>query len=167
MFKRLTFFGITSLFSLLFWAGMHPFFLSITKIIHNPETEALEITIKLDVENLEQTLEDIHGERLFIGEKKEIESAEKHIETYLIQSFRLTVNGAEIEPYYLGKEVKNDVTYLYLEVENVPELNQLQLTNRLLLESGDPQTNIVRVKAKGKEKSEIMDAGKVRADWTF
>jgi hypothetical protein len=152
---------------ILFLAGMHPFFLSITKIIHNPEAAALEITIKLDVENLEQTLGDKLGERLFIGEKKELESAEKHIETYLLQSFQLVVNGKEVQPYYLGKEVTNDVIWLYLEVENVPQLNQLQLTNTLLLESGEPQTNIVRVKAKGKEKSEIMDAGNTRADWKF
>lgn len=167
MFKRRFFGLIGCLIFLTCWAGMHPFFLSITKVFHNPETQALEITMKVDVENLAQTLENQIGEKLFLGEEKEEEDADKYIESYLLKSFRMRVNGAEIEPYYLGKEVKLDVAYLYLEVVNIAVLNQLELTNTLLLESGEPQTNVVRVQAKGKEKSEIMDAGNVRASWKF
>jgi hypothetical protein len=167
MFKRLTNIGIACLFLPFMLAATHPYFLSITKIVHNSETQALEITMKLDVENLEETLEEKLGASLYLGEKKEVEDADQHIEAYLLRTFRPIVNGEEVVPHYLGKEVKLDVIWLYLEIENVPQLNQFQLTNTLLLESGEPQTNIVRVKAKGEEKGEIMSSGKIRASWKF
>ncbi len=167
MFKRI-FIGCMVFFILpISWAGMHPFFLSIMKIDHNAQAKSVEITIKVDTENLEQVLEDQIGERLLVGEKNENENTDNYIEKYLQRTLSFAINGKEMQPYYLGKEVKLDVTWLYLEITDVAQFNHLKLKNTLLLESGDAQTNIVRVKAKGKEKGEIMKDGMIWAELSF
>jgi hypothetical protein len=154
--------AILTVFCLSGLAFLHPFYLSITRIYHNPNNQSLEITIKLDTENLEQSLERLGTERLFLGEENEHPETDTYLQRYLQQRLQLRVNEQGVEALYLGKEVKLDVTWCYLEVEGVAQVSTLGITNRLLLEGNDPQTNVVQTEIHGQELGSLMNKDKTQ-----
>ena len=46
---------------------------------------------------------------------------------------------------YIGKEVELDVTWIYVEIEDVPVLEKIEITDRMLTELFEEQVNIVNV----------------------
>lgn len=138
---------------------VHPFYFSLTQIDHNPETQSLEITLKLFTTDIEQALEASGTGRLFLGEEKEVAEADRYIETYVRDHLELKVDGQLLEYKFLGKEVELDVVWCYVEVLSVPELKQLEIKNTLLLEMFDEQQNVVQIKVGNQKKSALLRKG--------
>lgn len=138
---------------------VHPFYFSLTQIDHNPQTESLEITLKLFTSDIEQALEAQGTGSLFLGEEKEAKEADRYIQTYLEQHLQLKVNG-ELKQYdFLGKEVELDVVWCYVEVLAVPELKELEIKNTLLIEFFEEQQNVVQIKVGNQKKSALLRKG--------
>jgi len=138
---------------------VHPFYFSLTQIDHNPQTESLEITLKLFTTDIEQALEAQGTGSLFLGEEKEAKEADRYIQTYLAQHLQLKVDG-ELKQYdFLGKEVELDVVWCYVEVLAVPELKELEIKNTLLIEFFEEQQNVVQIKVGNQKKSALLRKG--------
>ncbi len=133
------------LFLLLTLFFSHEFYVSVTQIDFDKESQALEISLKVFTDDFEKVLETEQTGKLHLGSEEENPNANKLIETYLEETFLLEVNGVESDFVYLGKEVELDVTWCYLEVSDISELNTLVLQNEILFEVSDNQTNIVHV----------------------
>jgi len=56
---------------------------------------------------------------------------------------------------FLGLENKNDMYVFYLEIENLPDFNNLSIDNKLLFDLYSEQKNIIHVKKNGNKKSFI------------
>lgn len=140
--------GIRLIGCVLFSAGMmsaHPFYLSITDIEYFPEEKLLGVTIKVFTDDLEAVLEDLGAETLRLGSAEEYEAADQVIARYVDQMIHWTVDSAPVTMIWLGKEVENDVTYLYLEagMETMPE--RVEVSHRLFLDQLETQENIVHL----------------------
>ena len=46
---------------------------------------------------------------------------------------------------YLGKEYEHDIVYIYLEIENVKEINTIQVQNAMLFEEFEAQQNFIKL----------------------
>ncbi|MFK7920736.1 MAG: DUF6702 family protein [Bacteroidia bacterium] len=152
----------TALFFLLILAlsgFVHPFYFSLTQIDHNPETQSLEITLKLFTTDIEQALEANGTGRLNLGAEKELGEADRYIETYLRDHLELKTDGQLLEYEFLGKEVELDVVWCYVEVLSVPELKQLEIKNTLLIEMFEEQQNVVQIKVGNQKKSALLRKG--------
>jgi hypothetical protein len=136
---------------------LHPFYVSITQIDHNPATQSLEISIKIFREDLEFALEKQGDEKLFLGEEKEAIGADDRIREYLSARFSLEVNDSLKKWDFLGKEVEEDVVWCYLEARKVPDVYEIRVTNSLLTETFSDQTNLVHVHISDKEKSLVLN----------
>ncbi|MEM6342287.1 MAG: DUF6702 family protein [Bacteroidota bacterium] len=138
---------------------VHPFYFSLTQIDHNPKTESLEITLKIFTGDMEQALA-VHGAGpLFLGEGKENKAADRYLRTYLERNFKLKVNG-ESRPYeYLGKEVELETLWIYVEVLSVPEVKEIEVTNKLLIEIYEEQQNVVQIKVGDQKKGALLRKG--------
>lgn len=138
----------------------HNYHVSITQIIHNPETASLEISMKLFTEDLEMALMKKNAPQLFLGEANEHQEADKYIHEYLHQNFSVSVNGEKYTFQILGKEVEMEETWCYLEVKDVSSISELSIKNTVFTELFQDQTNRINVKAKGQEKSLVLSGAK-------
>jgi hypothetical protein len=123
---------------------LHEFYVSLCRIDHNPETRALEITMKIFTDDLEYGItgsKDFYG----LGTRKEPVGTDSLIFSYILENFEIVLDRKVAELIYIGKEVELDVTWIYIEIENVPELEEIEITNRMLTELFYDQVNIINV----------------------
>lgn len=139
----------------------HPFYVSICQIDHNPEAKSLEMTFKIFTDDLEKALEAQGTGKLYLGDPRESQEANRYLHNYLKNQVEIVVNGDTAAFRYVGKEVEMDVTWCYVEIAKVPEVKTITVTNRILLEIYEDQTNIVHVKAGRQQKSMLLRKGKI------
>lgn len=139
----------------------HPFYVSICQIDHNSEAKSLEITFKIFTDDLEKALEAQGTGKLYLGDPRESQEANRYLDNYLKNQIEIIVNGDTAAFRYVGKEVEMDVTWCYVEIAQVTEVKMIAVTNRILQEIYEEQTNLVHVKAGGQQKSMLLRKGKV------
>ncbi|RIK75977.1 hypothetical protein DCC62_12210, partial [candidate division KSB1 bacterium] len=98
---------------------------------------------------------------LYLGDPREAQEADRYLYNYLKNQVVIVVNGDTATFRYVGKEVEMDVTWCYVEIAQVTEVKKIAVTNRILLEIYEEQTNIVHVKAGGRQKSMLLRKGNV------
>lgn len=139
---------------------LHPFYVSVTEINHNQEANTLECTIKTFTTDIEQSLKDQGFENLLIGTEEELSTTDSLINNYLKEVFAFKVNEEALAFNYLGKEVEDDVTWIYLEIHDIPELKSIEITNKLLFDFQETQTNLVHLFTNNEEYSFLFKKGR-------
>ncbi len=123
----------------------HKFYVSLCMIDHNPETSALEITMKIFTDDLEYGItgsQDFYG----LGTSEEPADSDSLIFSYILENFKVNLDGNCMKLNYIGKEVEVDVTWIYIEIEKVEFIGRIEVSNNMLTELFDDQINIVNVK---------------------
>ncbi len=145
----------------------HPFYISVCQVDHNPDTAALEMSFRIFMDDLELALETMGTERLHLGTEREAEKADLYIGRYLARHVVIEINGRRVSSAFLGKEVDPDAMWCYMEVENIPVLESMTMSNTLLLETFEDQVNLVHVNANGQKKSLVFNQQQVRQTLDF
>lgn len=146
------------------FGNAHEFYVSICQIDHNPKTQALEITLKIFTDDLERALQTQQDtDKVYLGTPKESPQADQYIQHYLQKKLTFVVNNDTLDWSYVGKEVEFDASWCYIEIENVSSLHELRITNKILVELFDRQTNIVHLQAHGQKKSLLLHSDKLHA----
>ncbi len=136
----------------------HDFHVSKCLVEYNKTERALQVSMHIFIDDLEEALRRQGADQLFICTEREAAEAETHLQRYLEQNFRLQANGEPVAYEFLGKEISDDLAavWCYLEVTNVDHLEQLTVTNRMLTEVYDDQKNIVSVFGPGDRKGLLL-----------
>lgn len=136
------------LFSLLLLGFKHDFHLSKCLIEYSTPDQAVQVSLQLFIDDVEEALRLEGHDKLALCTPKEAADAETYFEEYLNKHFIITVNGEQRDYNYLGKEISEDLLSLwcYLEIEGIPQISSLGVTNNILMETFDDQQNIVQVK---------------------
>jgi len=152
--KRLTFLILFIIGFQVF--GSHPFYVSICEVDYKSETKSLEISLRIFTDDLESTLQDWGTEKPFLGESNEIAQADSLLKKYILQVLNIEIDNKKQILNYLGKEVEQELTWIYLEAQNIPDFEQITISNRLLLQSFPNQTNLIHVNHRHKIKSLLL-----------
>jgi hypothetical protein len=139
-------------------AADHDFHVSKCLVEYNEAERALQVSMHIFIDDLEEALRRQGADQLFICTEREAADAETHLQRYLEQNFRLQANGEPVAYEFLGKEISDDLAavWCYLEVTGVDRLEQLTVTNRILTEVYDDQKNIVSVFGPGDRKGLLL-----------
>ncbi len=148
----------SAVFSLSF---CHKFYVSVCQIDFNSKTNSLEITLKIFTDDLENTLEAQGTGKLYLGSERESEDADRFIFNYIKTNFNLKLENRQVQLNYLGKEVELDVTWCFIEVLDVEKITNITVTNTILIEQFEDQTNIVHVKVENNQKSMLLHKARV------
>jgi hypothetical protein len=124
---------------------MHKFYVSLTEIKYNPETERIEVSMRIFPDDLDLALMERTGIRTQLGTELESPEADSLLMIYLIEDFNLQVNGEDIELSYLGKEPESDAIWCYLESSKVSTPVTITIRNAILTEFFPDQVNIIQV----------------------
>ncbi len=139
---------------------VHPFHISVTEIVHKPEDKAIQMTVRLFLDDMEQGLREFTGnEDLDIFNQADSVYLEETLGKYVIQNLQLNTKK-ELTLNYLGFEYDKDVLYCYIEALKVKPFDRLTISNTLLTSTFEDQENLVHVKKAGKVKSLRMSLNK-------
>lgn len=131
-------------------AAAHTYHTSLTRIDFNKEAKSLEIEINLFNHDLEKVLEAKNRKNIDIDKTENIDDL---LLEYLNAVFAVERAGAgsTLKLSWVGKEVKVDLTTLFVEIKNVESAEDLRLRNRIFFESFPEQVNLVTVHLEDKK----------------
>tara|TARA_B110000305_G_C19328708_1_gene582824 strand:+ start:622 stop:1128 length:507 start_codon:yes stop_codon:yes gene_type:complete len=136
-----------------FFLPSHDFHITHTSLNYNSDSESIEITMKVAIEDLERSLEVNTSKKLRIGTTKENKSSHKIISNYFDNHLKVLTNDKPLQFQWVGKEIDDNLhdIYLYFEILNCNEngeIKTLTLKNTIFLEIEINQTNIVLIEFK-------------------
>ena len=135
----------------------HPFHVSVTEINHNTSDKTLEISCKIFTDDFEKALAQRFKTKVDLG-KPELHSAmDTLIKKYLTAAIQIKPSGKAVAYSYIGYELDKEAAYCYFEIQNVPSVSRLDITNTILYDLFDDQMNIMHVTIKGERKSDKVN----------
>ena len=136
---------------------IHPVHISTVEINHNAADKTLEITCKIFWDDFEDILTKINKSRIDLTNNKNIAVNNKSVYEYIKTNLRLVVDGKAVPLSFVGYEKEDIVVYSYLQVDNITSLKMIQVTNTIMHDMFDDQTEIIHVIVNGKRKSTKLD----------
>lgn len=144
----------------LFSFSTHKYYLSLTAIKHSEKSKSLQIITNVFMDDIEVALNAKYNIDLQLSTKDELKNNDKYFEEYLKEKLNFKVNDNKKKFNYIGKEYDGDLVFFYLEIENIIEVSSIEIQNTILTKTFKDQQNLVKLKAKGKKKSVLLDSKK-------
>ncbi len=132
-------------------SDMHKYYFSKMTIEKNEKAKSLEVVFRLFSDDLENAIGGSEDNPIRLGDDREIQEADELIFNYLTS--RVDVEGIGWENAvvsYIGKEVDNDVTKVYMEYTEISEWDKITIENNIMFELFEGQINEVTL-IRGKE----------------
>jgi hypothetical protein len=148
------------------WGIFHPFFVSLIEIEYLPKEQQIGIACKINMEDLESTLEHIAGKSIDIqhADKKMIDGM---LQTYFQKHLFININGKNQVIQYLGFEHKQEATMVYLEIVHSPKPKKLVVTTNLMYEYIEQQIHIIQTKIGKQRKSYKLTNPEEKASFSY
>ena len=139
---------------------IHPFHVSVSEVKYKEEKKAIQISVRIFLDDLEIALQEYSGnEKLDITLKENWGFVNEHLQKYILEKFRIYNDKGQMTTNYIGAEIENDVMWTYVEVEKVRKLRTITIWNSILTETYEDQENIVHFRAFDKVKSARLHRG--------
>ncbi len=145
--------------------GPHPLYISVTEISHNPKEKILEISCKIFTNDFEAVLEKMTKSRVDLSSVKDKAATDKLIEEYIGRHLRLKVDGKVGILHFIGSEKESDGTWSYFQINEVPSVKKIDVSNDLLYDGFNQQINIMHVTVGGDRKSTRLDYPEANASF--
>ena len=134
----------------------HDYYVSVTEVKYAKEQQSLQIISQIFINDFEKLLQERYDESIKLEPDSDSKLIEKYMQRYIADKLQFKVNGSSVNFKFIGKEYKDDITYCYLEIENIPEIKSIEVTNKILFDILPDQQNIVRLKLLNKNKSFLL-----------
>ena len=145
----------------------HDFHTSITDIKYNPRTQALEVSLKVFTDDLEEALTKFTKSKITYNSKSEAQQQQLYAYLQSKLSFELA-KGKPLKYKLLGSEPETDAVWMYIEVPvKSNSLGQLHIKNAILTELFSDQMNIVNLNYKGNTESILLQRGEAQKTFSF
>ncbi|SIO07736.1 DUF6702 family protein [Chitinophaga niabensis] len=146
---------------------LHPFYLSVTEIRHNPAHKSLEISCRIFADDLENTLKKQSNTTFDIIKPQNRVMVDTLIARYIRQHLQVSVDGHVLAPRYLGYKIEEDAAWCFLEASGVAGVKKLELKDDILYEAHESQSHMIHVIVNDKRQSTKLDNPKSAASFTF
>ena len=162
---------VNSLFQWLFTglvAVLHPFFVSVIELNHNPKEKSVEISMRIFTDDFEKALRKFHPDvKIDILHPANQQQMNSFVYDYIQKHLQLQLNGKAVQMSFVGYEQQSESIWTYLEVKDVNSVQQIHVTNNLLYDFSESQINMLHAKANGKEHSYKLDFPATEAEFKF
>ena len=129
--------------------GVHKFYMAIYQINYAPEKKMLQITARIFVDDLNNTLVKKYQKKINLGSEKETEEDLNLFKKYFSEKFYIKVNG-QLKPIrFLSKEMEGDVLICYFSIKDIHNINVLEIYNSVITDSNSEQQNIMHFNVSG------------------
>lgn len=138
---------------LIFVQSLHPLHVSVTEIEYDEKDRALEMMMRVFIDDLELTLKNKYqNPNLDILNPKE-RTVDQMMGDYFKEHFAIKLDDKPMSHAYLGHEREGEVFIFYIEISKVKKFSSIYVLNNVIMETYDDQSNLIHVTVKGKVKS--------------
>jgi hypothetical protein len=129
-----------------FLAGdLHPLHISVTEVNHDEKDKSLEIMSRIFIDDLETTMRKrLNSPDLDILNPKD-KTVDAMMRDYFNEKLIVSLDNRKHPLNYLGHERDGDVFIFYIEVPKVKKWKTIVVTNSVLTEIFEDQSNLVHV----------------------
>lgn len=153
---------------LLLWLNIfHPFYVSVTEIVHNKTTGTVQVSVRIFFDDFEKALEKKYKKNVNIIKPSNRKEIDDLIAAYIKDHLKVSANGKELELKYLGYEIEEDAAWCYFETAKVDSIKKLDVENDILFEQHTSQSNMIHVTINGKRKSTKLDHPNGKAAFSY
>ena len=138
----------------------HKYYLSLTQIKFKSESKSVQIIINVFMDDIETALNKDYNIDLQLTTDEELKENDVYFEEYLNEKLQFKINTIAKKYNYIGKEYDGELVYFYLEIENIDEVNQIEISNKILTKHFPKQENLIKSKVGDKNKSVLLTAKK-------
>lgn len=131
----------------------HPYYVSVTEIEHNAKNKTLEISCKIFTDDFEKALRAAYKTHVDLYNIAEKAAMDKLVSDYVAKHLQVSVDGKKQVLQYKGFEHIEEAVYSYYEIENIPSLKKIDLTDNILYEYQSQQIGLVHITVNGSRKS--------------
>jgi hypothetical protein len=131
------------------FVNIHPLHVSVTEIEFDEKDKALEITMRVFIDDMELTLRRNLNQPDLDILKPKTGTTDQLLKDYILKHFAISLDNKAQKLNYLGHEVDAEAFILYVEVTNVKKWKNIQVKNDALMETHDDQSNLINVTVKG------------------
>lgn len=141
-------------FLLSLWAPAHPIHISVTEIEFDEKEKELEVVMRIFADDLETSIRvDRNEPELDLLHPTNGQTTDQLAKAYVLKRLSVSLDGKSQKLNYLGSELDGDALVIYVQVTQVKNWKSVAVTNSVILETYDDQSNLVHVTVKGKTKS--------------
>jgi hypothetical protein len=134
--------------------AVHPIHVSVTEITLDEKEKELEIVSRIFVDDLEKAIREVRNQpNLNLLEPGSPLTTDALVQEYVIQRFKISLDGQSQKTIYLGHEIENEAILCYIQVKNVKRFKSITILNSVITELHDDQSNLVHVTVREKIKS--------------
>ena len=146
------------LLPLVAFTSVHKFYLSVTNIGYSEKDDALQITTRIFIDDMEKLLDERYDLKAQLGTEIESKLADEYLEKYFRTKLLIEIDGTQAVYKFLGKKYDTDMMICYLEIPKVgiDKIGSIQIQNEILTDLFDDQQNVVHFKINEKKKSFVL-----------
>ncbi len=156
---------ILQFLSVLWLSLLHPFYVSVTEINHNPKTQSIEVSCRMFYDDLEKELNTVNHTNINIVKPKDKALVNRLIADYVKKHLAITADGKLLSLNYVGYEIQEDGAWSYFEVKGISKVKDITVHDELLYQLHPEQINMIHTTVNGARKSTKLD--NPEADVTF
>lgn len=134
-------------------ATYHPIFVSVTEIEHNTKEKTLEISCKIFTDDFEKALRSTYKTYVDLLQPKDKNAMNKLVADYVQKHLLIKVDGKAATLQFLGYQQDEEGIESYYQVNNVPSVKKLDITDNILFEYKKEQISIIHTTVNGNKKS--------------
>jgi len=136
----------------------HPVHVSVSTIDIVPETGEISVTIKLFADDFSSIINQKYNTKLKLPEQVDPGQDIYFINRYIDSSFVLMINGKEIAGLqYLRNQMDEGSVWLFYRQESGKRIESVSLTNSLMCDMYQDQTNLVIITVKEQQNGYRLD----------
>ena len=147
----------------------HPLHVAVVEINHNAADRTLEISCKMFTDDFERVLAQNYKTHINLinpaaAEKK---SMDKLVSDYLNTHLSLRADDKAVSFSYVGFEKQDEVTYSYVQVDNISTVKKVEVTDKLMQDLFNDQISLIHVIIGGNRKSTKLNFPATVAVFSF
>lgn len=110
------------------------------------------------MDDIETALNKDYNIDLQLTTEKELTENDVYFKKYLNEKLHFKVNAVAKKFNYIGKEYDGELVYFYLEIEDISDVNQIEISNKILIKHFPKQENLIKSKVGKINKSVLLNA---------
>lgn len=130
----------------------HPFYLGVTDVKYSQKEKALQGSVKLFTNDLEDALRKLYKVNVDLINGQDKATVTTILQDYLYKHLAFKVNGKPVKYTLIGFEHESEALWMYIEGA-CPVPNSVDIENTLLYDQIKTQINIVHCEVNGVSKS--------------
>ncbi len=148
--------GIAFLFLCASWH--HPIHVSVTNLDLEPDVGKMELSVKIFADDFQDLILNKYSVQLNITGNEKPGDKIGSVHRYIGEALRFEINGKEIEGLkFMRSELNEDAIWLYYTYDHGSRIRKINVSNTLMNEKFDDQTNLLIVSYSNKQNGYRMD----------